>query len=172
MDESNHICDACKAVDIAKYLSHNDPISTPMGYFQDILKNEDCTLCKLIVKALNVYAQSYWQPGKCPVEMCYLGRLSGNSSPGRIEVWLHATSKTLPDGIWGHHTVLGRIKYLDSVEPRVLERLNYSLIRSWMDDCTTRHGLKCNPPGPGRDCLPLILLDVKKMRLFKSDRHS
>ncbi|KAI8660883.1 HET domain-containing protein [Fusarium keratoplasticum] len=171
MDESNHICDACRAVDIAKYLSHNDPISTPMGYFQDILKNEDCTLCKLIVKALSVYARSYWLPGKYPVEMCYLGRLSGNSTPGRIEVWFHATSKTLPDGIWGHFTVLGRIKCLESVEPPVLERLNYSLIRSWMDDCTTRHGPKCNPPGLSRDCLPLILLDVKQMRLFKSDRH-
>ncbi|KAJ4124393.1 hypothetical protein NW754_000090 [Fusarium falciforme] len=171
MDGSHDLCNACRAVDIAKYLSHNDPISTPMGYFQDILKNENCTLCKLVIKALSVYAQSYWQPGKYPVEMCYLGRLSGNSSPGRIEVWFHATSKTLPDGIWGHRTVLGRIKYLDSVEPRVLERLNYSLIRSWVDDCTTRHGPKCNPPGPGRDFLPLILLDVKQMRLFKSDRH-
>ncbi|KAH7247928.1 heterokaryon incompatibility protein-domain-containing protein [Fusarium solani] len=171
MDESNHICDTCRAVDIAKYLSNNDPISTPLGYFQDILKNEDCTLCKLIFKALSVYTQSYWQPGKYPVEMCYLGRFSGNSTPGRIEVWFHATSKTLPDGIWGHYTVLGRIKCLDSVEPRVLQRLNYSLIRSWMDDCTTRHGPKCNPPGPNRDYLPLILLDVKRMRLCKSDRH-
>ncbi|KAL6359738.1 hypothetical protein LRP88_07161 [Fusarium phalaenopsidis] len=99
MDESNHICDTCRAANIAKYLSNNDPISTPLGYFQDILKNEDCTLCKLIVKALSVYTRSYWQPGKYPVEMCYLGRFSGNSTPGRLEVWFHATSKTLPDGL-------------------------------------------------------------------------
>ncbi|KAI8662958.1 HET domain-containing protein [Fusarium sp. Ph1] len=171
MDESNHICDTCRAANIAKYLSNNDPISTPLGYFQDILKNEDCTLCKLIVKALSVYTRSYWQPGKYPVEMCYLGRFSGNSTPGRLEVWFHATSKTLPDGIWGHHTVLGRLKCLDSVEPRVLQRLNYSLIRSWMDDCTTRHGPKYNPPSPNSDYLPLILLDVKRMRLCKNDRH-
>ncbi|RTE74076.1 hypothetical protein BHE90_011484 [Fusarium euwallaceae] len=171
MDGSHDLCEACRAVDIANYLSHNDPVSTPMGYFQDILKNEDCTLCKLIVKALSVYARSYWQPGKYPVEMCYLGRFNDNVPPGRIEVWFHSTSRTLPDGIWGHSTVLGRIKCLDTVEPRLLERLNYPLIRSWMDDCATHHGSKCNPPDPGTDSLPLILIDVKRMRLFKSDRH-
>ncbi|RSL46676.1 hypothetical protein CEP54_013750, partial [Fusarium duplospermum] len=85
MDESHDLCDTCRAVDIASYLSHNDPVSTPMGYFQDVLKNKDCTLCKLIIKALSVYAQSYWQPGKYPVEMCHLGRLNGNLPPGRIE---------------------------------------------------------------------------------------
>lgn len=171
MDGSHDLCNACRAVNIAQYFSHNDPVTTSMGHFQDILKNENCTLCKLIVKALSVHAKSYWQPGKYPIETCYLGRFSGNSTAGRVEVWFHATSKTLPDGIWGHSTVLGRIKCLDSVEPRLLERLNYSLIRSWMDDCATRHGPKCNPPGSGSDSLPPLLLDVKRMRLFKSDRY-
>lgn len=171
MDWSHNLCDTCRTVDIVKYLSHNDPISTPMGYFQDILKNENCTLCKLIIQALNVYTESHWRPGKYPIEMCYLGRLSGNSTPGRIEAWFTATSKTLPDGIWGRFTVLGRIKCLDGAEPRVFERLNYSLIRSWMDYCAAHHGPKCNPPGPSRDPLPLLLLDVKRMRLFKSGWH-
>lgn len=170
MDGSHDLCNTCRAVNIAEYFSHNDPVTTSMGHFQDILKNENCTLCKLIVKALSVHAKSYWQPGKYPIETCYLGRFSGNSTPGRVEVWFHATSKTLPDGIWGHSTVLGRIKCLDSLEPPLLERLNYSLIRSWMDDCATRHGQKCNPPGSD-DSLPLLLLDVKRMRLFKSDRY-
>ncbi|EEU42846.1 uncharacterized protein NECHADRAFT_84122 [Fusarium vanettenii 77-13-4] len=171
MDVSDDLCDTCRAVDVAKYLSHNGPISTPMGYFQEILKNEHCTLCKLIIKTLSVHAKSYWRPGKYPSEMCYLGRLNRGPFPAEIEVWFHATSKTLPDGIWGHSTVLGRIKRVDSVEPRVFERLNYSLIRSWMHDCAAQHGPKCNPPGPSRDSLPLLLLDVKRMRLFKGARH-
>ncbi|KAH8658519.1 hypothetical protein BGZ61DRAFT_465758 [Ilyonectria robusta] len=170
MDGSHDLCNTCRAVNIAEYFSHNDPVTTSMGHFQDILKNENCTLCKLIVKALSVHAKSYWQPGKYPIETCYLGRFSGNSTPRRVEVWFHATSKTLPDGIWGHSTVLGRIKCLDSLEPPLLERLNYSLIRSWMDDCATRYGPKCNPPGSD-ESLPLLLLDVKRMRLFKSDRN-
>ncbi|KAF4986249.1 hypothetical protein FDECE_16050 [Fusarium decemcellulare] len=171
MDEPQSLCKTCRKIDVAQYFSDKDPGNTAIGNFQDILKNESCTFCKLVIQALSVHATSHWQPGKYPIEECYIGRYSGDSTAGRVEVWFHTTSKTLTDGRWGHSTVLGRIKCLDDTQPRLLgERLNHSLIRTWIVDCATHHGPKCNPPSSNSDSLGLLLIDVKRMCLFQCDQ--
>ncbi|KAJ3538980.1 hypothetical protein NM208_g5667 [Fusarium decemcellulare] len=171
MDEPQSLCKTCQTIDIAQYFSDQDPGNTSIGNFQDILKNESCTFCKLVIQALSVHTTRHWQPGKYPIEECYIGRYSGDLTPGRVEVWFDATSKTLPDGHWGHSTILGRIKCLDNTQPRLLgERLNYSLLRSWIDDCASHHGPKCNPSRSNSDSLGLLLIDVKRMRLFQCDQ--
>lgn len=50
----------------------------------------------------------------------------------------------------------------------VKERVNWSLVQNWMQDCAESHGTQCNPPNSGfSEGLYLLLIDVKQMRLVK-----
>jgi hypothetical protein len=134
----------------------------------------------LVIQALSVHAQDYWRPGKYPIEMCYLGRFNKTLVPAALEVWFDATSETLPDGISGHHTVLGRIKSQDTIQAckdatagrktqaLLLEDVDYSLVRGWIEDCTNHHGTKYNPPSfDSSKSLSLLLVDAKRIRLVE-----
>ena len=173
MDPANTLCSRCQTINVSDHILNEEyPGIHRLGYFQDILKEKNCPLCKLAIQALSAYSLEHWAPGEYPVEMCYLGRSANTNRPG-IDVWFNCTTETLPAGVHGQFTTLGHILPLDTrrTHARFLgETLDYDLVRSWLQDCVVNHGTICNHPVSSSDSpLSLLLLDVRRMRLVRGD---
>ncbi|KAK3324927.1 heterokaryon incompatibility protein-domain-containing protein [Apodospora peruviana] len=184
------LCARCQTIDIAKYFQEKNPGTVELGLYQDVLTKSEagCPLCKLVIQALGVYAANAgrtWKVGEFPTtQICHLGRLINSKLPV-LEVWFSNKTETMPKLHSGLATYVGRIQCLNLSETidsvgtaskrrmpaRLLdERLDYSLVKSWMQDCAENHGPNCNPPPStlDRESGSLVLVDVKRMRLVRS----
>ncbi|KAK7943328.1 HET-domain-containing protein [Apiospora aurea] len=169
MKPSPELCDICRHIKLEDYFSQAEyPGTVELGPFQDINKKKDrCVLCRLVIQALNGH--------------------SGRTNQAVLDIWFNSTSETLRDSSWGYDTTQCQILPLQrySVEHTTDEekgaigrggvldgKVDISLIRSWMERCTS-HGTKCNNsprpytgkvPGPG-----ILLIDVKRMKIAECD---
>ncbi|TVY12570.1 hypothetical protein LARI1_G009629 [Lachnellula arida] len=182
MEKYLELCDTCQEIKLEDYLYQaNYPGTVELGRFQDVAKKNHCSLCRLVIQALNSHSRQHWKSGIYPVEVCYLGRYNEKSNRPVLEVWFNSTSETLPDGMWGHSTTLSQILPLhqqlvhDASKARtsacaqlVGEKVDISRIRGWMKSCASLHGPNCNPHklhfSENLD-LSLLLVDVRRMRL-------
>ena len=179
MDRGTDLCSVCCAIDLKRHLFEKEYFGpVELGGFQDILQRQHCALCRLIVRALSWSSTHHWQPGKYPVETCYLGRQEGSSAPPALEVWFTATTSTLPDGVYGHHIVLGQIlplevplskdRNMQEGVARVLEsKVNISIIQGWLNSCVRSHGPRCQPAS--QHPTGLYLIDIEGMRIVECD---
>jgi Heterokaryon incompatibility protein (HET) len=173
---SQALCTGCQHLSLEQYLTEDEaPGPTELGSFQEISERANCSFCRLIISALSAHSREYWEEKIYPVEKCHLGRIWDVSGTPRLVTWFDATSSTLPSGYSGHITTFGEILLLK--EPsgqrqnvraglaRVVgeSRVDFSLIRGWIDSCEEHHGPLCNL----RSHKPIYirLLDIKRMCL-------
>lgn len=182
LEEPEELCIVCQAIDLQHYLFQDlCPGTIKLGVFQDILEKSKCPLCRLIIRALSVNSEDYWEKGIYPSEVCYLGRKDGLSRPSVLEVWFDTNSDTLPKGMYGHNTIRGEILLIGG-DIRIAERrptnqgrligssTELPLLREWLSNCENRHGHKCEALYSNKlsmDPRPLILVDVERRRLVK-----
>jgi hypothetical protein len=73
MEQAGALCAACQAIDLQLYLFQESyPESVRLGLFQEILRRDNCTSCRLIVQALSSESKDYWAEGEYPSEVGYL----------------------------------------------------------------------------------------------------
>ncbi|KAK8085481.1 HET-domain-containing protein [Apiospora hydei] len=190
METSPELCDICRHIKLEDYFSQAEyPGTVELGPFQDIDKKKDrCLLCRLVVQALNGHSRDHWKPGVYPVEVCYLGRYSGRTNQVVLDVWFNSTSETLRDSSWGYDTTQCQILSVQPCRPvctedddagaisrgRILgEKVDLTLIRGWLERCTSSHGPKCNNnPRPYTREVPgprLLLIDVQSMKIAECE---
>ena len=176
------LCSICQDIDLQQYLFQDAcPGTVTLGGFQDILKKEKCSLCRLIIKALSANSRDHWEKDIYPSEVCYLGRQDGRTQPSVVEVWFDSTSETLPKGMSGHSTTRGEI-LLVTEESETLSRkptnlgrqvgsqIDLALLREWLSNCESGHGEKCGGSARNDQSTephPLILVDVERRRLVE-----
>lgn len=178
------LCNICQKINLQQYLfSDLCPGTITLGGFQEIFKKSKCSLCRLIIQALNANSRPYWKAGAYPTEVCYWGRQDGRNRPSILEVWFDSTSETLPKGMSGHSTTHGEILLLRSdskdmsrrpinLGMRVGSHIDMHLISGWLKTCETTHGDKCESEkhkGLQTTTKPLILIDAAHRRLVKGD---
>ncbi|KAN0108840.1 Heterokaryon incompatibility protein (HET) domain containing protein [Hyaloscypha variabilis] len=182
MEQEGPLCIACQTLDLRLYLfqdAHRGSIE--LGSFQEILKRDNCSFCKMIVQALSYKPKGYWVEGVYPSEVCYIGRRRANSHRPILEVWFDSTSETLPKGMFGHSTTHGEILAVDDeagltesrpeYTGRVVESsVNFSLLRSWLTECDKNHGEKCRITAKNAPLRGQYLIDVKRRCLVKCEK--
>ncbi|KAI1332853.1 heterokaryon incompatibility protein-domain-containing protein [Xylariaceae sp. FL0255] len=176
------LCPRCQEINISKYLISRDELPTlELGYYQDILLNDHCSFCRLVISALDVFSKSWWIPGEYPIEMVQFNRAK-DFKYFVLDMWMDTTTKTTPTGHYGHKTYRGQIASLatigeetvpgqdDSDHSRAIGKyLDYRILRKWIDDCEKHHSSQCHLPRRALgENLELILIDVKDMRLVRS----
>jgi len=86
-EPEGQLCIVCQSIDLQHYLFQDlCPGTIRLGAFQDILEKSKCPLCRLIIRALSVNSEDYWEQRRYPSEVCYLGRKDGLSWPSVLEV--------------------------------------------------------------------------------------
>lgn len=182
MEKNLELCATCQEIKLEDYFFEaNYPGTVELGHFQDVAKRNHCSLCRLVIQALNNHSRQHWKSSIYPIEVCYLGRFNEKSNRPVLEVWFNSTSETLPDGMWGYSTTLSQILPLhqqpvhDATKARasdraqlVGEKVDVPRIRGWMKSCASLHVPDCNPPRfhMSEDLdTSLLLVDVRRMRL-------
>lgn len=186
MEMDSRFCDTCRPIKLEDYFCRDDnPGTVELGRFQDIARRTQCPLCSFVIKAFNLHTSYDREDGTYLVEMCYLGRTWRYRNDHNLQVWFESTPDTSPTRIFCR-TIMAQILCLAPTQSRANEaiaanrpqyarllgeKVDISLIRGWIRQCTSSHGSKCDLPRCQLIHQPdinLILVDVRRLRLVES----
>src|SRR3954462_4277285 len=62
MEKYLELCNTCREIKLEDYLYQaNYPGTVELGRFQDVAKRNHCSLCRLVIQALNSHSRKHWK---------------------------------------------------------------------------------------------------------------